>query len=162
MYFNSIVYVQEPTSANHLGFQASKNCNMFRTNNKMQVLGVTFLLASSIVIAATLSTVGIKAYAADSSSQGNSTDNSHSNSTDNDRSYAGQNNANMTSDNNSTNSNPRSDNGRGNSNMTNPQDDTHRDNHSNITNEHHSMADQKREQYVSESAEQRHNEHISS
>jgi hypothetical protein len=129
----------------------------------MQVLGVTFLLASSIVLAATLSTVGIKAYAADSSSQGNSTDNSHSNSTGNDRSYGGQNNANMTSDNNSTNSNPRSDNGKDNSNMTNPQDDTHRDNHSNnSTNEHHSMADQKREQYVSESAEQRHNEHISS
>src|ERR1051326_219851 len=153
MYFNSIVYVQEPTSANHLGFQASKNCNMFRTNNKMQVLGVTFLLASSIVLAATLSTVGIKAYAAGSSSQGNSTDNSPSNSTDNDRSYAGQNNANMTSDNNSTNSNPRSDNGKDNSNMTNPQDDTHRDNHSNnSTSKNHSMANKKRKQYVSESS----------
>src|SRR5438270_14003765 len=123
---------------------------MFRTNNKAQILGVTFLLASLLVLATTLSSIGFKAYAvADNSSHGNSTDNSHSdnNATGYGKSYAGQNNANMTSDNNSTNSNPKSDNGRGNSNMTD---------HSN-----NSMADQKRQNYVSESAEQRHSEHLS-
>src|ERR1051326_3606008 len=140
---------------------------MFRIKDREQLIGLTIVVSSVLVFGAFITSVSTGAvYASNDNSHSsgtNSTDNSPSNSTDNDRSYAGQNNANMTSDNNSTNSNPRSDNGKDNSNMTNPQDDTHRDNHSNnSTSEHHSMADQKREQYVSESSEQRHNEHISS
>ena len=113
---------------------------MFRIKDREQLIGVTIVVSSVLVFGAFITSVTTGAVYASND------DNNHSQSGTN-----------------STNGDSRSDNGKNNSNMTNPQDDTHRDNHSNnSTNESHSMADQKREQYVSESSEQRHSEHISS
>ena len=114
---------------------------MFRIKDREQLIGVTIVVSSVLVFGAFITSVSTGAVYASND------DNNHSQSGTN-----------------STNGDSKSDNGRNDSNMTNPQDDTHRDNHSNnaTSNENHSMADQKREQYVSESADQRHNEHISS